>query len=202
MTLASDQRAFSLRPISLVVALSMLVMGVLQVMPEPWRLALRYDRAAIGAGEFWRIFTGHFVHLGWRHLVLNLAGLGLGTWLFGQDRSPTQWLMATLSSALVCGAGLWLLSPTVGWCVGLSGVLHGLMVVGFGGWILAGEKQAWGLLGVVLIKLAWEQLGGDMPWADTLAGGRVVTDAHLWGAAGGALYLAAEVTWRHRRAQV
>ena len=146
--------------------------------------------------------TGHFVHLGWSHLALNLAGLGLGTWLFGSDRSPRQWLAATFVSALACGAGLWWFSPTVGWCVGLSGVLHGLMVVGFGGWVLAGERWAWGLLAVVIGKMAWEQLGGDMPWASALAGGRVVTDAHVWGAMGGAIFLAADVAWRGLRARV
>jgi rhomboid family GlyGly-CTERM serine protease len=186
----------------LVVALSMVVMAALQAMPEAWRNGLRYDRAAVNAGEIWRLVSGHFVHLGWKHLALNLAGLGLGTWLFGADRSPAAWLMATLISALACGIGLWWLSPAVGWCVGLSGILHGLMVVGFGGWILAGENRAWGLLGVVVAKLAWERFGGEMPWADTLAGGRVITDAHLWGAAGGILFLGADAAWRRLRARV
>lgn len=177
-------------------------MTLVQAMPAEWHLALRYERAGIAAGEWWRIVTGHFVHLGWSHLALNMGGLGLGTWLFGADRSPASWLIATLASAVACGAGLWWLSPYVVWCVGLSGVLHGLMVVGFGGWILAGERSAWLLLGVVLAKLAWERWGGDMPWAEAMAGGRVVTDAHLWGAAGGALYLAAGTFWRRWRSRV
>lgn len=202
MPSATVRQPYSMRPIAQVVVGSMLVMAVLQAMPETFRVALRYDRTGIGAGEYWRILSGHFVHLSWRHLVLNLTGLGLGAWLFGPDRSPLQWLLATLVSALACGLGLWWFSPDVGWCVGLSGVLHGLMIVGFGGWIIGGDRRAWAFLGVVLAKLWWEQAGGDMPWANTMAGGRVVTDAHLWGAAGGALFLGVEAAWRHFRAWV
>lgn len=202
MTSVTGQRIWPMQPIARVVAVAMLAMIALQALPITLQLALRYDRAGVGSGELWRLVTGHFVHLGWRHLALNLAGLGLGTWLFGTDRSPRQWLLATLVSALTCGFGLWWLSPSVGWCVGLSGILHGLMVIGFGGWVLTGEKQAWWLLGVVMIKLWWEKAGGDMPWAESLAGGRVVTDAHLWGAAGGALFLGIEAAWRGVRARV
>jgi rhomboid family GlyGly-CTERM serine protease len=170
-------------------------MSLFQAMPVAWQHALRYDRDAIGTGEVWRLVTGHFVHLGWGHLVLNVAGLVLGTWLFAADRSPTQWLLATLASALACGGGLWLFTPEVLWCVGLSGVLHGLMVVGFGGWAVTGDRWAVALLAVVVAKLAWEQAGGWMPWEATISGGSVVTDAHLWGALGGCAYLLAEQAW-------
>jgi rhomboid family GlyGly-CTERM serine protease len=172
-----------------------IVMVALQAAPLSWQQALRYDRAAVGSGELWRLVTAHFVHLGWGHLALNLAGLVLGTWLFATDRSPPQWLLATFVAALACGLGLWWFSPDVRSCVGLSGVLHGLMVVGFGGWILAGDRWAIGLLALVVGKMAWEQTGGSMPWEATLAGGTVITDAHLWGALGGALYLAGSAAW-------
>ncbi|MBC7983971.1 MAG: hypothetical protein H7Y02_08960, partial [Candidatus Obscuribacterales bacterium] len=34
--------------------------------------ALRYHRAGILAGQFWRLLTGHLVHFDFRHLALNL----------------------------------------------------------------------------------------------------------------------------------
>ncbi len=34
-----------------------------------------WDRRLIQAGEPWRFFTGHWVHLGYWHLLMNLAGL-------------------------------------------------------------------------------------------------------------------------------
>lgn len=193
--MASVTGAAALQPrsIYLWVGASIVLMAAIQSLPPDVQNALRYDRDAVTAGEWWRIASGHFVHLGWKHLALNLAGLALGTWLFAADRSAGQWLLATLVSALACGVGLWLFTPEIRWCVGLSGVLHGLMIVGFGGWVLRGDRAALALLALVITKLAWEQAGGSMPWEDALAGGRVVTDAHLWGALGGALYLAPDV---------
>ena len=38
---------------------------------------LRYDRAAVAAGEWWRLFSGNFVHLGYWHLLLNVLSLAL-----------------------------------------------------------------------------------------------------------------------------
>jgi rhomboid family GlyGly-CTERM serine protease len=148
-----DMKRFSSEPIYLVVAFSMVVMALLQAAPDTWQNALRYDRQAVAAGEIWRVLSGNFVHLGWRHLGLNLLGLGLGTWLFAPDRPAGQWLVATLVAALAVNLGLFWFTPGVRWCVGLSGVLHGLMIVGFGGWALQGERYAWGLLAVVVAKM-------------------------------------------------
>jgi rhomboid family GlyGly-CTERM serine protease len=202
MPLRIEQQSFSMWPISLVVALSVGAMVLLQAAPADLQDALRYDRDAIRAGEWYRLVSGHFVHLGWSHLALNLAGLVLGTWLFGADRSPAWWIGATLAAALACGLGLLAFHPEVRWCVGLSGVLHGLMVVGFGGWALAGDRWALVLLVIVVGKMTWEQLGGDMPWEAALAGGRVITAAHVWGAAGGAAWLAGDTALRLARRRV
>jgi membrane associated rhomboid family serine protease len=110
-----------------------------------------------------------------------------------------QWGFATALSTLACGLGLWWFSPDIHWCVGLSGVLHGLMVVGALTWILRGEPAGWWLAGFWALKLIWEALRGEMPWSGALTGGTVVTDAHLWGACGGLLYVALSVVWSRRR---
>ena len=202
MRLRTDQERFSILPISAIAAASVLLMVALQAMPVAWQHAIRYDRGAIGAGQWWRLLSAHFIHRNWSHLALNLAGLGLGTWLFGADRSPGRWMLATFLAAAGCGLGLYWFTPSVGWCVGLSGVLHGLMVVGFGGWVLAGDRWAALLLALVVGKMAWEQFGGDMPWTGSMVGGTVITAAHVWGAVGGALYLAGEAIWYRWRPQV
>lgn len=178
------------------------LMALFQAIPAEWRDLLRYDRDAVAAGEAWRLLTANFVHLGWSHLALNLLGLGIGTWMFAPDRPAAQWLLATAVSALAVNLGLFMFTPSVRWCVGLSGVLHGLMIVGFGHWAWQGERFAWLLLALVTGKMAWEQLGGDMPWASELAGGLVVVDAHLWGAIGGLLYLLVQGVWHRRGSRV
>ena len=50
----------------------------LALMVWPDALAdFRYDRAALLAGQWWRIVTGHLVHLNAAHLAFNLFGLFL-----------------------------------------------------------------------------------------------------------------------------
>src|ERR1700730_14155789 len=41
------------------------------------RTLLRYDRAGLAAGQWWRLLTGHIVHLDLEHAGLNSLGLVL-----------------------------------------------------------------------------------------------------------------------------
>ena len=41
-------------PIGMIVGLFMLLMAALQALPAGWQQAIRYDRAAIAAGQWWR----------------------------------------------------------------------------------------------------------------------------------------------------
>lgn len=88
--------------------------------------ALAFTRAGIFGGEFWRLFTGHFIHVGVAHLALNLAGLALLCELLGGQLSLRR--AAGLVTAGVIGIDLMLLvlAPAVGWYAGLSGLLHAL----------------------------------------------------------------------------
>jgi rhomboid family GlyGly-CTERM serine protease len=148
---------------------------------------LRYERDAIRDGEWWRLITGNLVHLGWPHLLLNLAGLLLVWLLFHRSLSIRNWIIVTLSSAVAVTGGLLLLDPHLEWYVGLSGVLHGLFAAGVLGSLLAGNRAEWLLLMLFIAKLAWEQWVGAMPGTAGLAGGTVIVDAHLYGATGGAI---------------
>jgi rhomboid family GlyGly-CTERM serine protease len=148
------------------------------------QLALRYERDALG-GEPWRMLSGHFVHLGWSHLWLNLAGLVLIWMLVGSAFSAARWGAVLVATTLGVSAGLWFMEPQLAWYVGLSGVLHGLLVAG----ALASighYRDAPLLLGLVVLKLAWEQWMGPMPGSEAASGGPVVVSAHLYGALSGA----------------
>ena len=146
----------------------------------------RYQREAILAGELWRLLSAHFIHAGWPHLWLNLAGLTLIGLLFPFLSAPRFGVSLLLASALAIDLGLWLLNPEIHWYVGLSGVLHGLFA---GGALLHLRHRGWrggGYLLLLAVKLAWEQTGGPLPGSAAVAGARVITEAHLYGAAGGA----------------
>ena len=147
---------------------------------------LRYDRTAIGDGQLWRLISGHFVHLGWSHLLLNAAGLALVSYLVAARFSPARWLAIAVLTVAGIDAGFWWLEPQLEWYVGLSGLLHGLLAAGIVAGLRFRYREAW-LLGVlVAAKLLYEQLVGPLPGSAASSGGTVVVAAHLYGALTGA----------------
>lgn len=152
------------------------------------RLALRYDRNAVTlAGEWWRLASGHVVHLNWGHTALNVAGAALIAVLFGARLKAFGWFVTTLFGALVIGAGFMLRDIDLIWYVGMSGLLHTFFVAGAADEFLSGRRFALGLLLAVAAKLVYEQLVGPLPFTAESAGGPVIVNAHLYGAVGGAV---------------
>jgi len=154
-------------------------------------LALRYDRAGLAAGGWWRLLTAHVVHLDLHHLVLNELGLVLMWALFAGDYDPVDWLIIVLSGALAIGAGLWWFSPGVSWYVGASGVLHSVMAAGTAQHIAARTWDRWLLLVCLCVKLAMEQYAAFTGHTSPM----IVVDAHLYGALAG-FAVGAALCWR------
>ena len=148
---------------------------------------LRYSRPAVEAGQIWRLLTGHVVHLGPTHLGLNALGLVLVAVVVGHHLRLRAWAASAAACALAVSAGLWWLAPQVDWYVGLSGVLHGLLVAGATAALATARERVFALvvIGVIVAKLVWEQAFGPTPGTAELSGGPVVTQAHLFGAIGG-----------------
>lgn len=155
--------------------------------------ALRYERSAILDGEAWRLLSGHLVHLSLSHLLLNLAGLGMVMLLFGQGVAARDWGWLLAGSWLVMSVGFLWLEPGIGWYVGLSGLLHGLIIGGAWRDVAFPCLERNILVLIVVAKLGWEQAFGVLPFTAEAAGGPVVVDAHFYGAIGGAL--GAVVLW-------
>ncbi|MEM7283707.1 MAG: rhombosortase [Pseudomonadota bacterium] len=175
------------------VALVLLALGLGE---EAARESLRYQRDSISNGQLWRFFTGHFVHLGWPHIWLNLTGWILISWVFGRDYRFGEWTFVYALGVLVLGAGFWWLNPQLEWYVGLSGLLHTGIVAGLFAWAFTGDRVAMLALAVVGAKLLWEQTAGPIPMTEEAAGGPVVVDAHLYGAIGGLIGAIAVFTRR------
>lgn len=170
--------ALAIPGIMAMVALAIMLGGLFPM------LSLRYERAAIGSGEVWRIFTGHFAHLDWNHLLINLGGLALIWLLFGHRLAITQWLIVIFTTMIMISAALWFFHPALTWYVGLSGLLHGMFVAGALGGIFAGYRAEWLLLALVVAKLGWEQYAGALP-GEVIESGFIVVHAHLYGAVAG-----------------
>lgn len=145
-------------------------------------LWLRFDRNAILSGEIWRLFTGHLAHLSWPHLLMNLLGLALVWGLFDRHLPAKRWLHAIIFSAFGTSLFLLVIDAHLRWYVGLSGVLHGMFMLGCMYDLKTGRWDAKLMLLLIIAKLLWEQLIGPLPGSETTAGGNVVVDAHLFGA--------------------
>ena len=185
-------RAWLVPGIVLLVALALMSSG------ESGREWLRFDRGGIAAGEVWRLLTGHFVHLGTSHTLLNLAGLVLVWILVGTTFTWQQWLYVMAGSVAAIDLGLWFGSPQLEWYVGLSGLLHGMLAAGIVAGLSDRSFEALVLAIVVAVKLGWEQLAGPLPGSEATSGGAVIVDAHLYGVIGGAAVAAAIIRVRGR----
>lgn len=165
----------------LVICISFAIFG------DAGRDMFQYDRLRIENGEYWRLITGHFVHLGTMHLALNMVGLVLVWLLVGRYFSRQQWLIVILSTIAMTSAGFWFFDTHMFWYVGLSGGLHGLLVAGAikGYRTLPSESVI--IIAIVIGKLAWEQFFGPLPGSESVSSGPVVINAHLFGAIGGVL---------------
>ena len=146
------------------------------------RESLRYERAAIGAGQWWRLFSAHAVHQDAHHFALNALGLVLVWALFARDYRARGWLCIVVASALGISLGLWWCNPAVQWYLGSSGVLHATMAAGCVSHLARRQWDGWLLGGALLAKLLVEQLRAP----DSAAPLPVIVDAHLYGAIVGA----------------
>ncbi len=147
--------------------------------------ALRYDRASIAAGEWWRLLSGQFVHLDPGHALANAAGLLLVWALVGAVYRASVWVAVACAVLLGTSAGLWWGSPEVHWYVGASGWLHGLLAAG--AWSMAavrGDRLGRLVVLALAVKLSWEQTIGPIGGHGSVA---VIVDAHLYGAVAGVL---------------
>jgi len=155
--------------------------------------SLEYRRALL-AGEPWRIVTGHLVHLGWLHALVNAVALVVVARLFAPELGARRQATALVASAIATGVALAGFYPAIEWYRGLSGALHGLYFAGAVTWLLAerrgGLRGLW--LPAVLVIGGWVKVALEQPGGGSLAqaewlGAAVVPQAHLAGAICGTL---------------
>ncbi len=174
-----------------------LICLILALLPETIQDDLQYQQTLTKSGEWWRLFSAHFVHLGWAHLTMNLAGLAVIWHLFvAPGRAPALCAFHIPLLALGTALGLLWFNPEVAWYRGLSGVLHGLIVVS----LLQQIRNQPGFSSLMLLliaaKIAWEQFTGPTPGSEAWISGRVIVDAHLYGGISGVILWTAELGYK------
>lgn len=139
---------------------------------------------------FTQALWGQFLHLGWIHLLLNLAGLALVAWGFGVHCSARQWLGIQVASLAWVPFYLAVFEP-IDWYLGLSGALH----FQFAACLLlawqatTGKARPQWPLWIMALGLATKLLLEWNPASqfDPMIGGPVAYQAHRGGALGGLL---------------
>lgn len=163
--------------------LGALVLGLaLMQMAGPEVLA--FDRNQMMQGAWWRLWTGQWVHLNWVHFVLNAAAIPLLTLLFRETIGWRTWIAFLVVGAPGLGAAIWFGCPGINRYAGLSGLLHGVYVLGAVEMLYARRDRVWGagLLLLGALKMLTEANLTEHGLTAGLIGGPVLTDAHRFGA--------------------
>ncbi|MGF1744538.1 rhombosortase [Vibrio minamisatsumaniensis] len=145
---------------------------------EPIQTWVVWDNHAIADGQWWRILTGNFSHTNYSHLLINLAGLWIISYLFQPSKKQLTLGLLVISFT----TGLALLFSSIQIYVGLSGTLHGLFGLFALREALNGRKSSWLLVLGLVAKIAWEHFVGPSSTTAALIGARVAIEAHLAGA--------------------
>ena len=160
----------------------------LSLMPDSLHSLLELRHRPVQNGEWWRLYTCHFVHLSFNHTLLNLAGYSIVAFSFREEISALRELTMLAIATSAVGFGIYYLNPEMYSYVGLSGAIYGVLVA----FVIIGYNQtpliASGFLGFIVIKFIYEAaIGGASPETEAFIGGKVASDSHLYGALSGIL---------------
>ena len=149
---------------------------------------LRYDRAAVAAGQWWRLFSGNLVHLGWWHLLFNVLSLALLVLLCPERLSWAEWLRRVVVIGTGMSLCLYFFVPALKDYVGLSGLVYGLFALGLGRQALHKDEIGIACLVFLAARITWELVKGAPASETELIGGGVVAESHLYGVLCALLY--------------
>jgi rhomboid family GlyGly-CTERM serine protease len=156
---------------------------------------LQYDRAAVAAGEVWRLVSGHWAHYSFDHVlwdVVAFSALGVAC----ERRSRARFLVCLGTSALAISVSVWLMLPQIQVYRGLSGIDSALFTfLAASMWIDGHQSERPGLQAIAmtcvsafLLKVAFELNTGRTLFVEEMDAGAVgVPLAHIVGAGCGLL---------------
>ena len=157
------------------------------LLPESWLAALSLRPEAVAAGEFWRLWSGHWVHFGLAHAAPNALAILVLALCLPQPRAGL-WPAALLLPPLL-GLGILLLSPGLQEYRGASGIASMLMFPALAAQARRAPRLVAAVAGFWLLKLVLEATGMGTPWQTLPPEVALSWPAHLTGVVLGAAVL-------------
>lgn len=171
--------------LGLPVALILLFTGVYLYFGE----ALFYNRPAIDQGQWWRIWTGQWAHLNVNHTLMNLSGFVMIYFVFRGYQTRRSWLLSLILLTLWVGFALYVFDEKLHTYAGLSGALHGFLIIGL---CYSFRHMPWLTLiaaAVIFTRVYMEQQPDyDKEYIKDFIDGLVYVDAHFYGVIGGFVF--------------
>lgn len=172
----------------LVLCSILLPMLLLSFGDAPFDAFLQFDRALIGEGQWWRLYTGNYVHFGWYHTFMNVGGMLAIAYLVFWCRFEREWWVSMATIPWGVGLGLYFFDADTDIYKGFSGAAYGVLMAGF---ILEWKYNRVVMslaLAVLIGKIVIEQLPNyDVDYLQREIGVSVAISAHLWGVVSGTL---------------
>lgn len=137
--------------------------------------------------EIWRLWTSHWVHVGWIHYLLNMIGLASLPFIFPYIRiRHLAFLLFVLPPLL--SISFYFIYPSIEAYAGLSGILHGMYVAIAIYFLKSKKERNFSILVLLLIlgKIIWENIFGSLDTAQMI-GSPVLIEAHLMGVVWGSI---------------
>ena len=177
----SDKKLFDflynhLFTISLVV-----IIGIAALFGDSARKLLWFKHELILEGQIWRVVTCNFVHAGWQHSLLNISGICIIGYMFERHSTPLKWWITLLAMMVISSIGYYFDPNLKGWYVGISGVLHGLFILGGIAEWHRDRLISVAVVAVIIGKLIYAQIYGPSADTEEMIGSKIYENAHLFG---------------------
>jgi rhomboid family GlyGly-CTERM serine protease len=175
-----DYRTLWREPIFYLTLVCVVILLLMHFMGETRAASLEFHRERIFGGEWWRLFSGNFVHFGLYHTNMNCAGFAAVVLILFRDVPMRVLLLGLVLIPLGVGGGLLLSQVDI--YRGYSGCNYGLLAFG----LLLGLRHNCRLYALALLilggKIAMEQMPGyDVDYLRDEIGVAVAVESHLSG---------------------